>query len=136
MLNPASCAAEAASSRFPQPLICEIFSAHTSAGSERQEFLIEIFSELLRGRPESCLLLVGAGEAEPMLRKKAEDLGVAGASIFYGTSARVEQLMWFSAPIGGTVIYQNDLHVVIGLRQYALYTLAEILLHPVNRDDH
>lgn len=61
---------------------------------KNQEFLIEIFSELLRGRPESCLLLVGAGEAEPMLRKKAEDLGVAGASIFYGTSARVEQLMW------------------------------------------
>ena len=42
----------------------------------------------------------------------------------------------FSAPIGGTVIYQNDFQIVIGLRQNALYTLAEILLHPVNRNDH
>ena len=61
---------------------------------KNQEFLIEIFVEILRRKPESCLLLVGAGEAEPMLRKRTEELGVAGASIFYGTSARVEQLMW------------------------------------------
>lgn len=61
---------------------------------KNQEFLLEIFAEILRRRPESCLLLVGVGEAEPMLREKAEKLGVARASIFYGISARVEQLMW------------------------------------------
>lgn len=61
---------------------------------KNQDFLLEVFAEVVRLRPESRLLLIGEGEAEAALRRKAERLGIAGAVIFYGTSRRVEQLLW------------------------------------------
>ena len=61
---------------------------------KNQEFLLEIFAEIIHCKPESCLLLVGEGEAAAVLRQKAESLGIAHAVIFYGVSSHVERLLW------------------------------------------
>lgn len=61
---------------------------------KNQDFLLEIFAEMIRQKPESRLLLVGKGDAEEELRQKAVMLGIAHAVIFYGESSHVEQLLW------------------------------------------
>lgn len=61
---------------------------------KNQDFLLDIFAGVIRRRPESRLLLIGEGEAEADLRQKAERLGISDAVIFYGTSARIGQLLW------------------------------------------
>lgn len=61
---------------------------------KNQDFLLDVFSEVIRCRPKSCLLLIGEGAAEADLRQKAKRLGISDAVIFYGTSAHIEQLLW------------------------------------------
>lgn len=61
---------------------------------KNQGFLLEVFAEIVRKRPDSRLLLVGRGEEEAALRQKAEALGITGQVIFYGVSDRVETLLW------------------------------------------
>ncbi len=61
---------------------------------KNQSFLLDIFAEVLRRKPESVLLLTGEGPDRPALEEKAKRLGIAGSVIFYGTSDRVEQLLW------------------------------------------
>lgn len=61
---------------------------------KNQSFLLDVFSEVLRRRPESVLLLVGEGPDRPALEEKARRLEIAGNVIFYGTSDRVERLLW------------------------------------------
>lgn len=61
---------------------------------KNQDFLLDVFDGVFRQRPESRLLLVGEGEAEAMLRQKAEHLGLSDAVIFYGTSSHAEHLLW------------------------------------------
>jgi glycosyltransferase involved in cell wall biosynthesis len=61
---------------------------------KNQAFLLDAFAALLAGRPESRLLLVGEGEAEEALRRKAEQLGCGDKVIFYGVSSHVERLLW------------------------------------------
>lgn len=61
---------------------------------KNQDFLLDVFSEVVRCRPESRLLLIGEGEAEADLRRKAARLGISDAVIFYGTSSHIEQLLW------------------------------------------
>ena len=61
---------------------------------KNQDFLLDIFAEMLRRKPDSCLLLVGEGEAEAELHQKAKLLGISHAVIFCGTSPHVEQLLW------------------------------------------
>lgn len=60
---------------------------------KNQAFLLDAFSCLIACRPDSRLLFVGSGDNEPDLRRKAEDLDIAGGVIFYGTSSRVERLL-------------------------------------------
>ncbi len=61
---------------------------------KNQSFLLDIFAEVLRRKPDSVLLLVGEGPDRPVLEEKAQRLGVAEKVIFYGTSDRVERLLW------------------------------------------
>ena len=61
---------------------------------KNQQFLIDVFTELLKQRPESCLLLIGEGDDESMLRQKARELAVTDRVLFCGVSEQVEQLMW------------------------------------------
>ncbi len=63
-------------------------------GQKNQRFLLDVFAEIARKRPESSLLLVGEGEEAEALRQRAETLGITGRVIFYGVSDRVEALLW------------------------------------------
>lgn len=61
---------------------------------KNQDFLLEVFAQVKRRRPESRLLLVGEGELLGRLKEKAGGLGVAESVIFYGSASRVERLLW------------------------------------------
>lgn len=61
---------------------------------KNQTFLLDIFAELVKQKPESRLLLVGEGEEEKALRNKAKTLNIAGQVIFYGVSKQIEYLLW------------------------------------------
>lgn len=61
---------------------------------KNQRFLLNIFAEIVRKRPDSCLLLVGEGEDKAALRQRAERLEIAERVTFYGVSDRVEALLW------------------------------------------
>lgn len=61
---------------------------------KNQNFLLEIFSQVIKLRPESHLLLVGEGEDLGMLQEKALALGIEDRMTFYGVTKQVEQLLW------------------------------------------
>lgn len=48
-------------------------------------FLLEVFFEVLKKRPDGILLLVGTGELEARMRNKAEGLGISGSVRFLGS---------------------------------------------------
>lgn len=61
---------------------------------KNQMFLLDVLAEVVRRRPESCLLLVGEGEERARLEKKAKALRLEKSVLFYGTTDKVEQLLW------------------------------------------
>ena len=61
---------------------------------KNQSFLLDVMVEALKIRRDCCLLLVGDGEDRQSLEEKARALGVADHVIFYGTTAKVEELFW------------------------------------------
>lgn len=63
-------------------------------GQKNQSFLLDVFAEIVRKRPDSRLLLVGEGEDKTALRQRAEALGITEQVIFYGLSNQVETLLW------------------------------------------
>ncbi len=56
-------------------------------------FLVDIFSELVKLRPESKLLLVGQGDLEQAIRDKVEALDLSDRIIFVGIRSDVNALM-------------------------------------------
>lgn len=60
---------------------------------KNHEFLIDIFSELLKKKPESRLVLVGAGELEEQIRQKVSSLNLEPFVFFTGVRKDVPQLM-------------------------------------------
>lgn len=61
---------------------------------KNQEFLLDVFADVLKRNPDSRLLLVGEGEDKPMLVRKAKRLHISDKVLFYGASDHVEQLLW------------------------------------------
>ena len=61
---------------------------------KNQSFLLDIFAEVQKQKPESRLLLVGEGEAHFRLEQQVEQLGLTEKVLFYGTTNHVEQLYW------------------------------------------
>ncbi len=61
---------------------------------KNQSFLLDVFAEVLKRRPNSRLLLVGEGEDKPFLLEKAKKYGLLNKILFYGTTGQVEQLLW------------------------------------------
>lgn len=61
---------------------------------KNQTFVLDVFSRVAARQPSSRLLLVGEGEDEAALRRKAERLGIADRVIFYGVSNHVERMLW------------------------------------------
>lgn len=63
-------------------------------GQKNQDFLLDVFAQLLTLDPESRLLLVGDGEDRRRLVQKAEDLGISDKVLFYGLTEHTERLLW------------------------------------------
>lgn len=63
---------------------------------KNQDFLLDVFAEVLKRRPDSRLLLVGEGEGNTQteLEEKAKRLNIDRCVNFYGVTDRVEHLMW------------------------------------------
>lgn len=59
---------------------------------KNHDFLVDIFKEVHRRRPNAVLLLIGEGELEPRIREKVKSLGLTEAVIFYGTSQDTSKL--------------------------------------------
>lgn len=68
---------------------------HVGRFSEQKNhaFLMEIFAELKKLRPEAALLLVGTGELRERTVEKAESLGIASSVIFAGVRGDVPRLL-------------------------------------------
>ncbi len=60
--------------------------------AKNHSFLLDIFYELLKTRPDARLLLVGEGELESNIRSKARRLGIDGSVIFTGVREDVSRL--------------------------------------------
>lgn len=61
---------------------------------KNQEFLLEIFREVLKSESESVLLLIGNGKDKEKLKRKAAQLGIYDKVIFYGVTNQIDQLYW------------------------------------------
>lgn len=61
---------------------------------KNQDFLLEVFAEAVKLKPDSRLLLVGDGERKEWLQKKAIRLGISNAVIFCAATRDVERLYW------------------------------------------
>ena len=55
-------------------------------------FLLNVFAELWKRRPDASLILVGTGEKEAELKKKASELGIATDVHFLGSRSDVHEL--------------------------------------------
>jgi len=55
-------------------------------------FLLRVFAELLKKKPDARLLLVGTGEKEQELKKKVTELGIDSAVLFLGNRSDVNEL--------------------------------------------
>lgn len=60
---------------------------------KNHEFLVDVFYELLKKKPESRLVLVGAGELQNHIRQKVQSLGIESYVVFTGVRKDVPQLM-------------------------------------------
>ena len=58
-------------------------------------FLISVFAQVLRRRPDAVLLLVGDGELRPEIEMQIDRLGIGGSVIFTGVCADVNE--WLQA---------------------------------------
>jgi glycosyltransferase involved in cell wall biosynthesis len=63
------------------------------AYAKNHSFLLDVFAEVRRKRPDARLLLVGAGDLEGSIREKARSLGLEGQVIFAGLRGDVHRLM-------------------------------------------
>ena len=61
---------------------------------KNQKFLLEVFGQVHAAESTARLLLVGEGEMLTELQKEAARLSLDDVVIFYGTSTRVEELLW------------------------------------------
>lgn len=49
-------------------------------------FLVDVFFEIYKRKPDAVLLLVGEGELEEIIKEKVKSLGIEQSVIFYGTT--------------------------------------------------
>lgn len=54
--------------------------------------LLSIFSEVIKKKPNSVLLLIGSGELEDRVKKFAEKLKINDKVIFFGTTSRMSEI--------------------------------------------
>ena len=56
-------------------------------------FLLDVFADVLKRKPNSLLMLVGKGELENNIKQKAEELGISDKIIFTGVRSDVPALL-------------------------------------------
>lgn len=56
-------------------------------------FLVEVFHEIKKARPEAKLMLVGQGHLEPCVRNQLEHLGILEDTLFMGVRSDVPELL-------------------------------------------
>ena len=61
---------------------------------KNQEFLLDVFRQVLDEEPSAHLLLVGSGDQEEMLRQRAKSFGILDRVIFYGVTDQIQTLFW------------------------------------------
>ena len=68
---------------------------HVGRFSEQKNhlFLLRVFSEIRKNRPDAVLLLVGKGEKEAEIRLEAERLGIADAVMMVGVRSDVPRVL-------------------------------------------
>ncbi|MCM1524577.1 MAG: glycosyltransferase, partial [Ruminococcus sp.] len=59
---------------------------------KNHSFLLDIFKEIYSRNKNAVLFLVGSGSFERDIRKKADDLGIENAVVFYGAASNADQL--------------------------------------------
>ena len=59
---------------------------------KNHEKLLGIFHEILKIKENAVLLLVGTGELEEQIKKKAEELNISDKVIFYGTTSNMKEI--------------------------------------------
>lgn len=71
---------------------CSVFVhvGRMETSQKNQEFLLEVFAAYRQSNPNSLLVLVGAGRKLQQLKALADELGVADAVRFVGTTNRVQ----------------------------------------------
>ena len=63
------------------------------ANQKNHKFLIDIFSEIVKKRENSTLILVGKGELQEDIKRKIESLGLTNKVIFTGVRSDVPDIM-------------------------------------------
>ena len=83
------------------------------APQKNHGFLIEVFTELLKSRPDARLVLVGKGELEDEVFAKAEAFGVLGSIVFTGVRSDVPALLSAFDALALPSLYEGMPNVVI-----------------------
>lgn len=83
------------------------------APQKNHGFLIEVFVELLKVRPDARLVLVGKGELEGEVRAKAEVFGVLDSIVFTGVRPDVPALLSAFDALALPSLYEGMPNVVI-----------------------
>lgn len=83
------------------------------APQKNHGFLIEVFAELLKARPDARLVLVGQGELEGEVRGKAEVFGVLDSIVFTGVCPDVPALLSAFDALALPSLYEGMPNVVI-----------------------
>ena len=60
---------------------------------KNHEFLVDVFQEIKKIKPNAVLILIGTGELEIQIRKKVKDLKLENSVIFWGITEEVNYLM-------------------------------------------
>ena len=60
---------------------------------KNHSFIVDIFAELLKKKPEAKLVLIGEGELKAQTKKKVHDCGIEGQVMFLGVRRDVNELM-------------------------------------------
>ncbi len=60
---------------------------------KNHEFLIDVFEEIHRQRPEAVLMLIGRGEMESVIRRKVNRRGLQDAVLFFGQPQKDRALL-------------------------------------------
>lgn len=63
------------------------------AEQKNHKFIVSIFSELLKIKPNSTLILVGVGNLQKTIKKQVKDLGIENSVLFLGSRSDVNCLM-------------------------------------------